>query len=81
MMILYYRLMTKWIGLGDSTVFSWAGCHSCGPHRGGHRWVVGGSLRSCKVEPSLEVAAMSGRSLRSCGANTKSESGPWAMWG
>jgi hypothetical protein len=26
-MVLYYRLMTKWIGLGDSTVFSWAGCH------------------------------------------------------
>jgi hypothetical protein len=27
-MILYYCLMTKWIGLGDSTVFSWVGCHS-----------------------------------------------------
>jgi hypothetical protein len=27
-MILYYCLMTKWIGLGDSTVFSWAGCHT-----------------------------------------------------
>jgi hypothetical protein len=25
-MIPYYR--SKWIGLGDSTVFSWAGCHS-----------------------------------------------------
>jgi hypothetical protein len=28
-MILYYCLMTKWIGLGDSTVFSMAGSHSC----------------------------------------------------
>jgi hypothetical protein len=27
-MIPYYCLMTKWIGLGDSTVFSWVGCHT-----------------------------------------------------
>jgi hypothetical protein len=27
-MILYYCLMTKWIDLGDSMVFSWAGCHN-----------------------------------------------------
>jgi hypothetical protein len=27
-MIFYYCLMTKVIGLGGSTVFSWAGCHN-----------------------------------------------------
>jgi hypothetical protein len=26
-MILYYCLMTKWISLGNSTKFYWAGCH------------------------------------------------------
>jgi hypothetical protein len=29
-MILYCRLMTKVVGLGDSTIFSWAGCHRKG---------------------------------------------------
>jgi hypothetical protein len=28
-MILYYRLMTKWSGLGDSTELSWVGMSQC----------------------------------------------------
>jgi hypothetical protein len=29
-MILYYRLMTKWSGLGDSTELSWMGLSQAG---------------------------------------------------
>jgi hypothetical protein len=32
-MILYYRLMTKWIGLGDNTKLSQMGCHTRGALR------------------------------------------------